>query len=253
MEEAGAHTNAMTYYDFTAYIDELPASALPLTIELEADRMVNLALTEQQVTTERDVVAEERLGVVDDSVDGTLDETLYGQAYQRHPYRYPVIGRMQDIQAVTKDKATHFYRTYYAPNNAVVVVAGRFEAEPVLEGIERHYGAIPASDTLPASAISPESAPAVAARTEIARPVPADRFVIGLPAPALAAPDRAAFEVLDEILTGGPSARLYRRLVVQEEIASSVDGSPAATRDPGLYTCGCRCGGGTARRRRRRC
>ncbi len=236
MEEAGAHTNAMTYYDFTAYIDELPASALPLTIELEADRMVNLALTEQQVSTERDVVAEERLGVVDDSVDGTLDETLYGQAYQRHPYRYPVIGRMEDIQAVTKDKATHFYRTYYAPNNAVVVVAGRFEVEPVLEGIERHYGAIPASDTLPASAITPESAPAVAARTEIARPVPADRFVVGLPAPALAAPDRAAFEVLDEILTGGPSARLYRRLVVQEEIASSVDGSPAATRDPGLYT-----------------
>jgi zinc protease len=235
MEEAGAHTNAMTYYDFTAYVDELPPTAVPLAIELEADRMVNLALTEQQVRTERDVVAEERLGAVDDSVDGTLDEALYGQAFLRHPYRHPVIGRMRDIQAVTKDKATHFYRTFYAPNRAVVVVAGRFEAEAVLDGIERHYGSIPPSDARPVPPIPPETAPAAETRTEIQRPVTADRLVIGSAAPALAAPDRAAFEVLDEILTGGPSARLHRRLVIQEEIASSVDGSPAPTRDPGLY------------------
>jgi zinc protease len=235
MEEAGAHTNAMTYYDFTAYIDELPPEALALAIEMEADRMVNLALTEQQVRTERDVVAEERLGAVEDSVDGTLDETMYGQAFQRHPYRYPVIGRMQDIQAVTKDKATHFYRTFYAPNNAVVVVAGRFEAQAVLDGIQKHYAAIPPSDGLPSAATAPEVAPAQESRAEIQRPVPADRIVLGSAAPALGAPDRAAFEVLDEILTGGPSARLYRRLVVEQEIASSVDGSPAPTRDPGLY------------------
>ena len=235
MEEAGANTNAMTYYDFTAYIDELPPGAVPLAIELEADRMVNLALTDQQVRTERDVVAEERLGAVEDSVDGTLDETMYGQAFQRHPYRYPVIGRMRDIQAVTKDKATHFYRTFYAPNNAVVVVAGRFEETAVLEGIERHYGAILPSDALAPEPVAPESAPSIEARAEIERPVVADRMVMGCAAPALAAADRAAFEVLDEILTGGPSARLYRRLVVQEEIASSVDGSPAPTRDPGLY------------------
>jgi zinc protease len=235
MEAAGAHTNAMTYYDFTAYIDELPPQAVPLAIEMEADRMVNLSLTEQQVRTERDVVAEERLGVVEDSVDGTLDETLYGQAFLRHPYRYPVIGRMQDIQAVTKAKATHFYRTYYAPNNAVVVVAGRFEPDLVLDAIERSYGALAPSDNLSTEPQAPEEAPVAEVRQEIHRPVVADRFVIGCGAPALAAPDRAAFEVLDEVLTGGPSARLYRRLVIQEEIASSVDGSPAPTRDPGLY------------------
>ena len=235
MEEAGASTNAMTSYDFTAYIDELPPGAVPLAIELESDRMVNLALTEAQVRTERDVVAEERLGSVEDSVDGTLDETLYTQAFKRHPYRYPVIGRMKDIQAVTKEKATRFYRTFYAPNNAVVVVAGRFDPEPVLDAIERHYGGIPRSDALPSGAAEPESAPSAATRTEIERPVAADRLVMGSAAPALAAPDRAAFEVLDEILTGGPSARLYRRLVVTEEIASSVDGTPASTRDPGLY------------------
>jgi zinc protease len=142
---------------------------------------------------------------------------------------------MRDIQAVTKAKATHFYRTFYAPNNAVVVVAGRFDPEQVLAAIERSYGPLPPSDNLPNEPIDPEPAPQAESREEIRRPVPADRFVIGCGAPALAAPDRAAFEVLDEVLTGGPSARLYRRLVVKEEIASSVDGSAAPTRDPGLY------------------
>jgi zinc protease len=235
MEAAGASTNAMTYYDFTAYIDEVPPEAVSVAIELEADRMMNLALTDEQVRTERDVVAEERLGSVEDSVDGTLDELMYERAFHKHPYRYPVIGRMRDIKAVTREKATRFYKTYYAPNNAVVVVTGRFEAAEVLDRIAASYGGLPAQPQLPADTIPPERAPAQAARVEIERPVPADRLAIGFPAPALAGADRAAFEVLDEILTGGPSARLHRRLVVEAQIASSVDAGPAATRDPALY------------------
>jgi zinc protease len=238
MEEAGASTNAMTYYDFTAYVDELPPQALPVAVTLEADRMSNLALTDQQVLTEREVVAEERLGAVEDSVDGMLDELMYGRAFRRHPYRYPVIGRMADIKAVTRAKATAFYRKFYAPNNAVVVVTGRFDAAAALAQIARAYGPIPASATLGQAGpeIAPERAPTDEIREEIERPVPADRLLIGFPAPALGSPDRAAFEVLDEILTGGPSARLHRRLVVETALASSVDASPAATRDPGLYS-----------------
>jgi zinc protease len=236
MEESGANTNAMTYYDFTAYIDEVPPEAVSLAVRMEADRMVNLALRDEQVETERDVVAEERLGAVEDSVDGTIDELLYGQSFERHPYRYPVIGRMADIKAVTRDKATRFYRTFYAPNNAVVVVAGRFDAEHLLGEIVEHYGPIPASDNLPKDNIEGEKAPTRLLRHELERPVPADRVAIGFPGPALGAADRAAFEVLDEILTGGPSARLYRKLVAEGQIASSVDGSAATTRDPALYT-----------------
>lgn len=236
MEEAGASTNAMTYYDFTAYIDEVPPEATALAVRMEADRMVNLALSDEQVTTERDVVAEERLGAVEDSVDGTLDELMYGEAFRTHPYRYPVIGRMADIKAVTREKATRFYRTFYAPNNAVLVVAGRFDADAMLADIVTHYGPIPASTALPPDTARPERAPAAAVRQELERPVPADRLAIGFPGPALGAGDRAAFEVLDEILTGGPSARLYRRLVAEKQVASSVDGSAAPTRDPALYT-----------------
>jgi zinc protease len=236
MEEAGANTNAMTYYDFTAYIDEVPPEATSIAVRMEADRMVNLALSDEQVRTERDVVAEERLGSVEDSVDGTIDEVMYGQSFRTHPYRFPVIGRMVDIKAVTREKALNFYRTYYAPNNAVLVVAGRFEADQMMKEIAERYGDIPASEHLPKDAIPPERAPAQPVRHEIERPVAADRLAIGFPGPALGAQDRAAFEVLDEILTGGPSARLYRRLVSQGQIASSVDGSAASTRDPALYT-----------------
>jgi zinc protease len=236
MEEAGANTNAMTYYDFTAYIDEVPPEATSIAVKMEADRMVNLALSDEQVHTERDVVAEERLGSVEDSVDGTIDEVMYGKSFRSHPYRHPVIGHMADIKGVTREKATNFYRTFYAPNNAVLVVAGQFDADQVMKEIVEHYADIPASEHLPKDTITPERAPAEPIRHEFERPVAADRLAIGFPGPALGAGDRAAFEVLDEILTGGPSARLYRKLVSQGQIASSVDGSAASTRDPALYT-----------------
>jgi len=236
MEEAGAATNAMTAHDFTAYIDQVPASALPLAIRLEADRLVNLQLGEEQVRTERDVVVEERLGSVDDSVDGTLEEMLYSRAFERHPYRFPVIGRMEDIRGVSTDTARAFYRTHYAPNNAVLVVAGRFDADALLAAVDAGYGRLHPSTALARHEIAPESPLARPVRVAIERPVPADRLLLGFPAPALGATDRAAFEVLDEILTGGPSARLHRRLVIESAMASSVDGGPSASKDPGLYS-----------------
>jgi zinc protease len=235
MEAVGGNVNAMTSYDFTAYQDDLPPDALTLAVDLEADRMVNLALTDKQVETERDVVAEERLSSVEDSVDGLLDERLHLQAFKVHPYRFPVIGLMKDIKAVTTEKALRFYRTFYAPNNAVVVVAGRFDETAALATIADRYGQLPPSKKLPRETLAPESAPAAPVRSEVSRPVPADRLVLGLPAPGLADPDRAAFEVTAELLAGGPSSRLYRQLVVEKEIASSVNGDVPPTRDPGLY------------------
>ena len=235
MEEVGGNVNAMTSYDFTAYLDNVPPSALPVAIALEADRMVNLALTRKQVETERDVVAEERLSVVEDDVDGQLDEAMYAQAFKTHPYRFPVIGLMKDIKAFTQAKAEKFYRTFYAPNNAVVVVAGQFDAEATLAAIQEHYGRLSPS-RLPADRAAPERpVGAAVARAEVSEPVPADRLVVGLPAPALSDPDRAAYEVMAELLAGGPSSRLYRRLVVDSEMASSVNGDVAPTRDPGLF------------------
>ena len=235
IEEVGGTSNATTTRDFTSYIDELPPEALERAIRLEADRMVNLALAPKQIANEREVVIQERLGTVEDSVDGTLDELVWGQAFQNHPYRWPVIGRMSDIKSLTAEKALGFYRRYYAPNRAVIVVAGRFEESVALERIRSAYGGLPAGAEIESPAVTPERAPRAEVRTRIERPVEADRLVIGYPAPALGDADRAAADVLNELLVGGPSSRLHRLLVVEREIVSSVSGEVAPTRDPGLW------------------
>ncbi|MFL5303809.1 MAG: M16 family metallopeptidase [Polyangia bacterium] len=235
MEAVGGSSNAMTYYDFTAYVDDVPPAEVATAVRLEADRMVNLDLRKKQVETERDVVAEERLSSVEDSVDGVLDELMYQQAFKKHPYRWPVIGLMKDIKAFTQANAAAFYRKYYAPNNAVIVVAGKIDEAAMLDMIADAYGAMAPSKKLPSGDAAPERAPAAEIRTTVTRPVPADRLVIGFPAPALGAADRAAFEVVNEILAGGPSSRLNRALLVERQWASSVHGDIAPTRDPGLY------------------
>jgi zinc protease len=235
MEAAGATANAMTSYDFTAYVNDIPPAELEVAARLEADRMLNLDLRKNQVETERDVVIEERLSTVEDSVDGTLEEVLFKQAFKAHPYRWPVIGWMKDIRAVTRDKAVAFYRRFYVPGNAVVVLAGKFDASAALELLARNYGPLPTTEPPPSDGAKPERAPAAEVRATLARPLPADRLVVGFPAPALADPDRAAYEVAAEILAGGPSSQLPRTLVVDKQWASSVRGDVAPTRDPGLY------------------
>jgi zinc protease len=235
MEAVGGNANAMTYYDFTAYMDDLPPEELPVAVRLEADRMVNLDLRKRQVDNERDVVVEERLSSVEDSVDGTLDELMYKQAFKNHPYRWPVIGWMKDIKAVTHGKAVAFYRRFYSPDNAIIVVAGRFDEPAALALVNQAYGALPPLRTPPAAPAAPELAPAREVRAVISRPVPADRIAIGFPAPGLADVDRAAYEILNEILTGGPSSRLHRELVIDKALCSSVRGDVAPTKDPGLF------------------
>jgi zinc protease len=235
IEAAGGNSNAMTYYDFTAYVDDLPPSELPVAVRLEADRMANLDLRKRQVENERDVVIEERLSSVEDSVDGALDELMYKQAFKTHPYRWPVIGWMKDIKAVTPEKAVAFYRRFYAPDNAIVVVAGRIDEAATLALITEAYGSIPAGPGTPRAVAKPELAPAAEVRTVVERPVPADRMVIGYPAPGLGDPDRAAYEIVAELLAGGPSSRLPRELVVEKALASSVHGDVAPTKDPGLF------------------
>jgi zinc protease len=235
IEAAGGNSNAMTYYDFTAYMNDVPPAELAVAVRLEADRIVNLDLRKRQVDNERDVVVEERLSSVEDSVDGVLDELMYKQAFKTHPYRWPVIGWMKDIKAVTPEKAVAFYRRFYAPDNAIVVVAGRFDEAKALELVSEAYGGIPASPGTPRPEVKPELAPAAEVRSVIVRPVPADRLAIGFPAPALGDADRAAYEIIAELLAGGPSARLQRELVVDKALASSVHGDVAPTKDPGLF------------------
>lgn len=236
LESAGGSANAMTSYDFTSYVDDIPPGLLADTVHLEADRMVNLELGQGDVTAERDIVIEERLQEAQDDIDGELEELVWAQAFRAHPYRWPVIGRMADIKAVTKDNVCNFYQAHYRPGRAVVVLAGRFDEASALTLLASAYGAVPAGKSDDAPAIAPERAPEHEVRSAIERPVPAERFMIGYPAPGLADADRPAYELMDELLAGGPSARLPRALMVDRELASSVDAEVAQTRDPGLWT-----------------
>ncbi|MCU1276912.1 MAG: processing peptidase, partial [bacterium] len=234
IETAGGDTNAATWVDWTYYRDNLPKAELKLAVELEADRMAHLTLGETQVESEREVVANERRFRVEDDVDGFLNEELYKIAFTTHPYHWPTIGWMRDIEAISIDDCRAFYKTFYAPNNATVVLVGDVEEAPALDLIESCYGKIPSS------AIPPDGAPAEPEQTSERRqswskPVTADKLRIGYKAPAIGHPDYAVLEVASEILFGGNSSRLHRRLVVDSEIASSTHASTAPFRDPGLY------------------
>ncbi len=234
MEAVGGETNAATWVDWTYYRDNVPASQLELAVTLEADRMAHLTLTEKQLESEREVVASERRMRVDDDVEGFLSEELFRHVFTTHPYHWPTIGWMDDIMAFTTDDCRAFYGTYYAPNNATLVVCGDFELEPTLALIDKHYGKIPAA-TLPSARLAEEPAQTSERRASWKKPVQADRAVFAWRAPAQSHPDWLPLQLASEILLGGPSSRLYRRLVVETEIASSVSGMLTPAAHPGIF------------------
>src|SRR5262249_25362302 len=148
---------------------------------------------------ERSVVSNERLQRVDNDVDGFLGEQLYKLAYDRHPYRWPTIGWMEDIQAITLDDARRFYRTYYAPNNATVVIVGDFAEAEAAAMLGRRYGGIPAQP-IPVEEALVEPAPAGERRAVFGKPVATDRLVVGWRACGITDADHAALELGAEIL-----------------------------------------------------
>ncbi|HEY7954420.1 MAG TPA: pitrilysin family protein [Polyangia bacterium] len=234
MESAGGDTNAATWVDWTYYRDNLPREELPLAVELEADRMAHLVLGSDQVESEREVVANERRFRVEDDVDGFLNEELYKRAFEVHPYHWPTIGWMRDIEAISIDDCRAFYKTYYAPNNALVVLVGDFEEAEALALIEARYGKLPAAE-IPPDVAPPEPRQAGERRAIFEKPVTADKLRIGYKSPPMPDDDYLALEVLSEILFGGKSSRLEKKLVADTELASSTSASPSPFRDPGLY------------------
>ena len=147
--EIGGNENAFTSYDYTAYYQTVPPEALGDMMEFEADRMRNLVLTDEVIGPERDVILEERRSRVETSPDALLDEELNATLYQNHPYRIPVIGWMHEMKQLNRIDATAFYDKYYAPNNAVLVVAGDVDAASVKALAERTYGKVERGPALP--------------------------------------------------------------------------------------------------------
>ncbi|MGE0255910.1 MAG: M16 family metallopeptidase [Alphaproteobacteria bacterium] len=220
----GGRENAFTSQDYTAYYQTVAADRLELVMELEADRMTNLTLTDAQIEPERKVVLEERGSRVDSDPRSILSEQVQAAAWLNHPYRLPVIGWRHEIEALSRPDIVDFYRAWYAPNNAILVVAGDVEPMAVRALAERYYGVIP-SRPVPARvrpAEPPQMAPRVVTFSDarVEQPSWSRRWV----APSHRAGATAQvypLEMLSEVLGGGATSRLYRALVVEQEVAVS--------------------------------
>jgi zinc protease len=235
MERAGAEANAATWTDWTYYYENAPRDALPLLIELEADRMSSLVLRVPQVTSEKEVVANERKLRVDDDIEGKALEILYDSAFRRHPYRWPTIGSMEDIRGFTVRDCRDFYRRHYAPGNATVVIAGDFDERKALSLVQKHYGNLPGGRAAELPTPSKEPSQRAERVFQLPAPTPTEKLLIGYRAPAFSDPDTPALVIANEVLFGGQSSRLHRTLCLDEEVALSVRGSIAPFIDPGLF------------------
>jgi zinc protease len=234
LEESGAESNAATWLDWTYYYESLPKDRFGLAVSLESERMAHLVLREPQVASEKDVVANERRYRVEDDVEGAANELLYKTAFDRHPYHWPTIGWMDDIMGFTPADCEAFYASYYAPNNATLVVVGDVSERAVLEKIGRAYGGIPRG-VVPEEDTLPDPPQTEAREVVLRRPTATTKVLVGYRGPALGDSEHTVLCVLNEVLFGGRASRLYERMVVETEVATELRGWVSTFRDPGLY------------------
>lgn len=234
LERAGAETNAATWNDWTYYYENIPRDQLALAVRLEAERMHNLVLREKPVASEKEVVANERRYRVEDDVEGAMSEKLWEHAFRKHPYHHPTIGWMDDILNFTPDDCRAFYRTWYAPNNATLVLVGDLDMHRALPLLRKHYGHLKPAK-LPTVRLPTEPEQTEERVVTLTRATPTDKVSVGYKSPPMAHADHAALSVLTEALTGGRSARFYRDFVTEREMASDVSGWTSTFRDPGLW------------------
>lgn len=223
--EIGGNENAFTSYDYTAYHQTVTPDVLETMMAFEADRMRNLILTDQVIGPERDVVLEERRSRIEGSPEAILSEESDATLYQNHPYRVPVIGWMHEMEQLNRKDAIAFYDRYYAPNNAVLVVAGDVEPEAVRAMAERTYGKVPRGPDLPPRKRPTEPEQKTKRTVTLADPrinLPSFSKSWVVPSYETAEPGEAeALDLLSEILGGGTRSRIYQELVVREGIASA--------------------------------
>jgi len=220
----GGRENAFTSQDYTGYFQTIAADRLALMMELEADRMTGLVLTDEIIQPERQVVIEERRSRTESSPRALLSEQVTAATFSNHPYRLPIIGWEHEISALTREEIIDFYETWYAPNNAVLVVSGDVTPEQVRALAETHYGPIPAKQLPPR--VRPTEPPQHAPREVVLRdarveqPSWSRRWLA--PSYVAGAKQHAyALEVLAQVIGGGSSSRLYSSLVIDQELAVS--------------------------------
>jgi zinc protease len=225
----GGEDNAFTSQDFTAYYQRIAKDRLDLVMGLEADRMRNLQLTDQAVLPEREVIKEERRQRTDNDPANRLGEQLDAALYLAHPYGKPVIGWMSEMSQLNRDDAIAFYRQHYTPSNAVLVVAGDVNPSEVKALADKHFGVLPNSAQPQSRIRTSEPDPVASRRVTLADPrvaTPMIQRTYLAPSYRTAKPGEAeALEVLAEVLGGNATSRLYRSLVVNQQVAAQAGAS----------------------------
>jgi zinc protease len=227
---AGGKENAFTSKDYTCYFQQLEKSRLPLSFQLESDRMANLQISDDEFAKEIEVVKEERRWRSEDKPQSRVNEQFESSLYRAHPYGRPVVGFMNDLENMTADDAREWYRTWYAPNNATVVVVGDVKAKEVFALAEKTFGQLKAKP-LPVRKPQVEPAQIGERRAIVKAPAKLPYFVMGFHTPALKNGEAYseqdwepyALEVLSSILSGNDASRLNQKLVREQAIALEID------------------------------
>ena len=226
IQSAGGVNNATTYFDRTNYFETLPSHQLDLALWLEADRMATLldALDQENLDNQREVVKNEKRQSYDNRPYGSFYEKLLAAVFPAsHPYHHSPIGSMEDLNAASVDDVISFFRTWYAPNNAVLSIVGDVDEEEAHAAAARYFGSIPANPSIQQPPTD-DIAPTIGHETRETVPdnVPLTRVHFGFRCPPFGTPDFDALEVAGQILAGGRGSRLYRSLVRQQRIAQDV-------------------------------
>jgi zinc protease len=236
IQENGGNDNAFTSHDYTAYFENLNADRIQVSIDLESDRMQNLLLREEDFRTERMVVMEERRLRTDDNPQSVLTEQIMATAFQTQPYHWPIIGWMEDIARLTPQDLKAYYKTYYNPINAFLVVVGDFRKEELLSKIEPAFGSIP-KGIAPNQEKDIDPTQIGQRRIFVKKEAQLPSLVMGYHVPNLREQDSYVLEVIATILSGGKSSRLYQSLVREKRLVLNVDADNSLTsRDPSLFT-----------------
>jgi zinc protease len=229
----GGGNNAFTSHDFTAYYFSFASDRWQVALDIEADRMVNCVFDPAEFEAEKKVVIEElKTGL--DSPWGILMQELDAAAYKLHPYRNPVVGWLSDVELATTSEQQAYYRKYYQPNNAILVLAGDFDADEALEAAERRFGAIP-SGLEPVSRILGEPPQRGEKRLAVRWRSRVPRLAIAYHTPAIGASDSYALQTLAVILAEGKASRLYQRMVERERSVTFVTADYGESKDPTLF------------------
>ena len=220
----GGNENAFTSTDYTGYFQRVPRDQLAKMMEFEADRMTGLILKDENVLPERDVVLEEYNMRVANNPEARLTEQIMAALYLNHPYGRPVIGWHHEIEKLDREDALAFYRRFYAPNNATLVIAGDVDAKDIRPMVERAFGDVPAQPAIPTQRLRPQEPTPVAPRTvtladpRVEQPT-LRRYYLAPSAATAAAGESPALDVLAQLMGGGSNSYLYRALVVDKPLA----------------------------------